>query len=313
MLANVSINFVNLDFQIENLGKSFSIYGFKIAYYGMIIALAISVGIILTMIEAKRTGQDQNIYIDFAIYAIIFSIIGLNMIIESFRKRETIKKMKLLEMIIFGFAVSIDSFSIGIGLEIINLRKGGLAIYGGIIFAVVTCIVYSKAKKLSFWKIVDTASIGLLAGQIIGRWGNFFNREAFGGYTDNIFAMQLKLDEVGGVITQSLKENIVINGGIEYIQVHPTFLYESMWNLLILILILILKRYKKFDGEVFLWYIGGYALGRAWIEGLRTDQLLIPLIELPVSQVLSILIVIVVVIVLFYKRLVYKKNKLSNH
>lgn len=291
MLTNVSINFVNLDFQIENLGKSFSIFGFKIAYYGMIIALAISVGIILTMIEAKRTGQDQNIYIDFAIYAIIFSIIGAR-----------------LYYVVFEWGYYKDNL-----IEIINLRKGGLAIYGGIIFAVVTCIVYSKSKKLSFWKIVDTASIGLLAGQIIGRWGNFFNREAFGGYTDNIFAMQLKLDEVGGVITQSLKENIVINGGIEYIQVHPTFLYESMWNLLILILILILKRYKKFDGEVFLWYIGGYALGRSWIEGLRTDQLLIPLIELPVSQVLSILIVIVVVIVLFYKRLVYKKNKLNNH
>jgi phosphatidylglycerol:prolipoprotein diacylglycerol transferase len=287
MLGDISINFIHLGIKISDLGKSIDIFGFPIAYYGITIAIAILAGILISLYEAKKTGQDTNLYIDFAIYVIIFSIIGAR-----------------LYYVIFEWDDYKDNL-----LEIFNTRGGGLAIYGGIIAAVLTCIVYTRLKKYSFWKVTDTACIGLITGQIIGRWGNFFNREAFGGYTDNLFAMQIKLDEVGGVITQDIRNHIVVNQGISYIQVHPTFLYESSWNLMVLILLLIFKKYKKYDGEVFLWYLGGYALGRAWIEGLRTDQLLLPYFNFPVSQLLSILIFIIVVIFLIYNRIRFKKRE----
>lgn len=285
MINDVSINFVNLGLKINDLGKNISVFGFDIAYYGIIIAIGIVAGILITLYEAKRTGQDPNIYIDFAMYAIILCILGAR---------------------IYYVAFEWDQYKDDL-IQIINIRNGGLAIYGGIITAIITCIVYSKIKKISFWRMADTACIGLITGQIIGRWGNFFNREAFGDYTNNLFAMQIKIDEVTGVITENIRNNIVVNDGIRYIQVHPTFLYESLWNLGVLILILIFRKYKKFEGEVFIWYIGGYAIGRSWIEGLRTDQLRI--FNFAVSQVLSIIIVLVIIVYLFYKRRMKKEQK----
>ena len=142
-----------------------------------------------------------------------------------------------------------------------------------------------------------------MLGQVIGRWGNFFNREAFGGYTDGLFAMQLPLSAVrSSDVTTDLMNHVVESGGISYIQVHPTFLYESMWNLVLLILLILFTKHKKFDGEVFLLYLAGYGIGRFWIEGLRTDQLLLPGIKLPVSQVLSAVVAIVSIAVILIQR-----------
>ena len=116
--------------------------------------------------------------------------------------------------------------------KIFAIREGGLAIYGGIIGAVLTAIVYCKKKKVDFWLLADTACPSIAFGQMMGRWGNFFNREAFGGFTDGTFAMRLRLDQVRpGDISQQVMENIMNFGGVDYIQVHPTYLYESLWNL----------------------------------------------------------------------------------
>ena len=142
--------------------------------------------------------------------------------------------------------------------------------------------------------LCDTAGLGLVLGQVIGRWGNFFNREAFGGYTDGLFAMQLPLSAVrSSDVTTDLMNHVVESGGISYIQVHPTFLYESMWNLVLLICLILFTKHKKFDGEVFLLYLAGYGIGRFWIESLRTDQLLIPGIGYPVSMALAALLAVV--------------------
>ena len=146
--------------------------------------------------------------------------------------------------------------------------------------------------------MADTAAPSLLLGQIIGRWGNFFNREAFGGYTDNIFAMRYLKEQVHN-IAPSVLEKVVIVNGVEYIQVHPTFLYESMWNMGIFVLLFILKKKKKFDGEIFGLYLLGYACGRVWIEGLRTDQLKIA--NIAVSQLLSALLIVGAVVLLWYR------------
>ena len=187
-------------------------------------------------------------------------------------------------------------------LSILNLREGGLAIYGGVIAAMITVFVFSRIRKISFGLLVDTAGLGLILGQIIGRWGNFFNREAFGEYTNNLFAMQLPVDAVrASDITQKMREHIEVVDGIEFIQVHPTFLYESVWNIGVLIILLLWRKHKKFNGEIFLVYLFGYGVGRFWIEGLRTDQLQF-FNGVAVSQVLAAVLVVVSAVLLVVGR-----------
>lgn len=260
------IEFPNLGIRLSSVGDHITIFGFDIAFYGMIIGVGILTGIFIAAAEAKRTRQDPEDYFDFAIYAVIFSIIGAR---------------------IYYVVFSWDMYK-GDLLSILNLRQGGLAIYGGVIAAIITTFAYARIKKMSAALIFDTAGLGLVAGQAIGRWGNFFNREAFGEYTDSLFAMRLPVSAVrGSDITELMREHMEVIDDISFIQVHPTFLYESMWCLGVLVLLLLYRRHKRFDGEVFLLYLLGYGLGRLWIEGLRTDQLLIPGTQLAVSQVLA--------------------------
>lgn len=266
----MNINFPHLGIYLENVGKTISVFGFEIAYYGMIIGLAVVAGILMASHLAKKSGQDPDVYYDLAIYAVIISVIGAR-----------------LYYVIFSW----DSYKDDL-LSIFNLREGGLAIYGGVIAAVITVSVYCKVKKLSFGVLADTACPGLILGQIIGRWGNFFNREAFGEYTDSLFAMRLPLDAVrGSDVTDMMRRHIEVIDGIKYIQVHPTFLYESLWNVGVLLIMLWWRKYKKFDGEILLMYLFGYGVGRFWIEGLRTDSLMFFGTGLRVSQVLALVLV----------------------
>lgn len=268
----MNINFPNLGIYLENVGKSISVFGFEIAFYGMIIGLAVVSGILMASHMAKKTGQNPDTYYDLAIYAVIFSVIGAR-----------------LYYVIFSWDYYKDDL-----LSIFNLREGGLAIYGAVIAAVITVAVFCKVKKLSFGVLADTAVPGLILGQIIGRWGNFFNREAFGEYTNSLFAMQLPLDAVrGSDVTDMMRKNIEVIDKISYIQVHPTFLYESLWNVGVLLILLWWRKYKKFDGELLLMYLFGYGVGRFWIEGLRTDSLMFFGTGLRVSQVLALVLVFV--------------------
>ena len=267
MTAGADITFVHLGISIQNMVKSFSIGGISFAYYGLIIGIGIIAGLFMAQADAKRRGQDPDLYLDFAIYAVFFSIIGAR-----------------LYYVVFQWAYYKEHLA-----EIINLRNGGLAIYGGVIAAVITLIVFAKKRRVSFFSMADTGCIGLVTGQIIGRWGNFVNCEAFGGYTDSLFAMRIKRSIVNEtMISQGLLDHLILENGVEYIQVHPTFLYESAWNLGLLLFILWYRRRKKFTGEILWIYLAGYGIGRAWIEGLRTDQLLIPGTSLAVSQLLSV-------------------------
>lgn len=266
-----NINFPNLGIHLENVGQSISVFGFEIAYYGMIIGLGVICGILMAVFLAKKTGQNPDTYYDLALYAVVLSIIGAR-----------------LYYVIFSWEHYKDDL-----LSIFNLREGGLAIYGGVIVAIITVSVYAKVKKIPFGLLADTAGPGLILGQIIGRWGNFFNREAFGEYTDGLLAMQLPVDAVRtSDITDKMLEHAEVVEGISYIQVHPTFLYESMWNVMILLIMLWWVKRKRFNGEVFLIYLLGYGIGRSWIEGLRTDQLLLPGTDIAVSQVLAILMAV---------------------
>ena len=156
-------------------------------------------------------------------------------------------------------------------------------------------LIYCRVKKLKIPLILDTACLGMVTGQIVGRWGNFFNREAFGGYTNNLLAMRLPLDAVRATeVTEQMREHAQVIDGITCIQVHPTFLYESLWNLAVLTLLVIitLKHLKRFHGEIFLGYLMLYGIGRFWIEGLRTDQLRFWGTQIAVSQVLAAILAV---------------------
>lgn len=280
-----SILFPNLGIHLKNVGQFIDVFGFEIAYYGMIIGTGVIAGILLAAYLAKKTGQNPDTYYDLAIYEVIFSIIGAR-----------------LYYVIFSWDVYKDDL-----LSIFNLREGGLAIYGAVIAAVITAIVYAKAKKISFWVLADTGAPALILGQILGRWGNFFNREAFGEYTNSLFAMQLPVEAVRNAdITEKMWKNIVEIEGVQFIQAHPTFLYESLWNVCVLAFMLWWMKRKKFEGEIFLIYLLGYGVGRSWIEGLRTDPLLIPGTSVPVSQVLALVLVISSAVLMYVKG---KKSK----
>ncbi len=263
------IAFPNLGIYLRNVPKSFEIMGFEIALYGVLIGLGILAGMFLVAGWAKKTGQNPDLYWDFSIYAVLFSVIGARIYYVIFRW---------------------DQYR-GDLLSILNIRKGGMAIYGGIIAAFITLFIYARRKKQSALVMADTGVLGLVLGQAIGRWGNFTNREVFGEYTNNVFAMRLPVDAVrAGDISESIAAHMA--EGVNYIQVHPTFLYESLWNLAVLEFLIIYWKHKKFEGEITLLYLAGYSLGRAWIEGIRTDQLFIPGTQLPVSQMLAIALLV---------------------
>lgn len=269
---NMNINFPHLHIYLDHVGKSISIGGFHIAFYGITLAVAMLAGVAVAMKEAKRSGQNPDTYYDLAVIAIICSLIGAR-----------------IYYVVFAWDKYKDDL-----LQVFNLRQGGLAIYGGVIAAIITTFVFCKKKKLNFALVCDTAGLGLVTGQIIGRWGNFFNRECFGGYTDSLLAMQLPVDAVRqGEITESIAAHILTIDGVDYIQVHPTFLYESLWNLALLLFLLWYIRRKKFHGEVFLLYLSGYGIGRFWVENMRTDQLLLPGFDIPVSMVVGAVMAVV--------------------
>lgn len=283
------IAFPNLGIYLKNIPRFFSVFGFNIALYSVFIGLGVISGLFMAVHTAKKEKTDPEAVWDFFIYALVFSIIGAR-----------------IYYVVFFWDLYKDN-----PLQIFNLRSGGLAIYGAVIAAFATLYIFCRIKKHKFLQMADICMPGLILGQAIGRWGNFTNREVFGGYTDNIFAMRLPISAVRDF---DISANIAahIADGTNYIQVHPTFLYESLWNLAVLCIILLYRRHKKFDGELCLLYLGGYGLGRFWIEGIRTDQLYIMGTHVPVSQVIAIVCVVASVAADIIIRCRMKKRKSAN-
>ena len=264
-MGDMDIAFPNLGIYLRNVPKTIMIGNFGIALYGIVIGLGMILGLSLAARVAKKTGTDPDVIWDLAAPLLIFGIMGAR-----------------IYYVIFMWDYYKDD-----PIQILNLRGGGLAIYGGIIAGVLTLYIYCRIKKQKFPLILDYVMYGLLVGQILGRWGNFFNREVFGEYTNNLLAMRIP---VSMVRERDISASIAahMTEGTNYIQVHPTFLYEGLWNLAILVFLLLYLEHKKFDGEIALFYFAGYGIGRAWIESIRTDQLYIPGTQIPVSMVLGL-------------------------
>ena len=255
MLRSAQISFPMLgDWSIDP-PYSFNLFGLEIYFYGVIIALGFILAALYCAKRAKEFGLSSDELYELVIWLIPTCIIGARLYYVLFK---------------------LDYF-IANPNKIFALRDGGLAIYGGIIAGIIVGIIWCRAKKIRVFAVADLTAFGLLIGQSVGRWGNFINREAFGAQTEIFCRMGLTVP------------------GFETLYVHPTFLYESLWNLLGLIVLHIWskKGKRKYDGQVFWLYILWYGLGRAWIEGLRTDSLYIGSTDIRVSQLLAIVSAVV--------------------
>lgn len=274
---NKMINFPNLHIHWGNVGRKVELFGVETTYFGILLGVAILIGIVLTMWLAHRSGQEAEEYLNLSVFVVIAGIIGAR-----------------LYYVLFGF----EQFK-GHWTKIFNLRSGGLAFYGALIAGVIAVFVYCKRQGLIVWKVLDTIVPALLIGQILGKLGNFFNREAFGEYTDGLFAMQLPIDSVRAVdVTEKMRQNVEKIDGVNMIQVSPSFLYEIILCLLILIGLLIYRRFEVYKGEIFLLYIISYGAGRFFIEMGRVDKLRTLIFKLPVSQVVAVVSVIIAMMLL---------------
>lgn len=293
------IDFPNLGIHFGNVPTGFTIFGFEIKLYAIVIACGFLAAFAVASKEAKRTGQDQEMYLDYLLFMLIPSILGARLYYVLFNL-----DYYFASGLTFGQAF----------FRVINLRQGGLAIYGGVIGGVIVCLIFSKVRKISFFTMLDTIMIGVPLAQAMGRLGNFFNREAFGTYTDSLFAMAIPLDfyENSGSLAGLVREGIIteemlantVDGAI---WVHPTFLYEAVWNLLLFAFLMIWTRKKRFRGENFAIYLFGYGVGRFLIEGLRTDPLMIGNTNLRVSQVLALVLAVGAAIFYIYRNVQYKR------
>lgn len=266
---------LGLEFTLDKV--AFSIGGLHIYWYGIIITAGILIAAAYGLSQTKKYGLDPNRVIDTVMGGLIGAYVGAR-----------------LYYVLFSLS-EYDSF-----IDVINVRDGGLAIYGGIIGAVVVGYIVSRFRKLKFPPMLDIAGLGFLIGQSIGRWGNFVNREAFGKNTDLPWGMTSK--DIQYYLTQH-KSTIAANNDIivdPLKTVHPTFLYESIWCAIGFVILHFYSKKRKFDGEVFLMYIAWYGAGRFVIEGLRTDSLMLG--KLRVSQLLAAISVIVAIALIFFIR-----------
>lgn len=291
MMNAGDISFPNLGIYLKNVPQTIQIGGITIAFYGIIIAIGVMAGINMAARTARKNGMDPEIVWDFAIYAVVFSVIGAR-----------------LYYVLF----SLEEYK-GRPFDVFNIRQGGLAIYGAVIAAFLTLFVYCKLKKVNPFFLGDNCVSGLVLGQVIGRWGNFMNREVFGEYTNGLLAMRIPMADIRDYsdITPNISAHIL--EGQNFIQVHPTFLYESLLNLCLFCFMLFWYKRKKFDGEICLLYLGGYGLIRYFVEGIRTDQLKLGNTGIAVSQLLGISLFLFSVVTDVIVRYTKKKKEIRSN
>ena len=246
--------------------EAFSIFGAPIAWYALIICMGMLFAVSYVIYRSKQIGIDSEQVLDFALFVIPIGVLGARL---------------------YYVLMELDSFNTI--WEAFNIRNGGLAIYGGIIAGAITVFCVCKYKKIDFLAFADCVVPALIMAQAIGRWGNFMNGEAFGEITDSFLRMGIR--NVNSIYTF---------GTYDMVYVHPTFLYESLWNIIGFIGINIFYKHKKYDGQIFLMIFGWYGLGRMLIEGLRTDSLYLFNTNIRVSQALAGILFVVCTSLLIY-------------
>lgn len=250
---------------------AFTVFGLTIQWYGVIISLGALLGIYLAKFNCKYRDIDYENILDGVLIGLPCGIIGAR-----------------LYYVLFKFSYYSQNPA-----EILNTRGGGLAIHGGIIFGALAAYIYTRRKKINFFKAMDIAVPSIILGQAIGRWGNFFNQEAHGGVVSEAFISKFPT---------FIKNGMFIDGAYY----HPTFLYESIWNLIVFFILLYIIRKVKTTGVVVCSYIGLYSLGRLFVEGLRTDSLMF--LGLRTAQIVSILGIAVSIIGFAYISKINNKN-----
>ena len=284
---DMSIRFPGINLVLDYVPRAFQIFGMEFTIYGMLIAVGALLGMGLVVLEAGRNHEDQNKYLDMMILSLAASVVGSR-----------------LFYVIFSWELYQGNLR-----TIFDVRNGGYAFYGGLLGGVLAAALFCRLAKLPFWQMADTVSLGVLLGQVVGRWGNFFNRESFGEYTDGVLAMQLPISAVrSGEVSGAMRDNLLTIDGVSFIQVRPVFLYESLWCLFLLLVLLALRRKKRYQGELFMWYLAGYGLGRFVCEGLRTDKLYIPGTSVDISLLISGVLVVVFVPIVTVRRVMVKKR-----
>ncbi|MDO4519292.1 MAG: prolipoprotein diacylglyceryl transferase [Eubacteriales bacterium] len=247
----MNINFPNFNLNISYLPKAFNVFGYEITIYGIILAVSLMLGTAVIVLEAKRKHQSTNKYLGMIILALIGGVIGARA---------------------YYVLQHLDYYKNHVQ-DIYHVTGGGFSFYGGLLVGMLMVGVYCLIAKIRFGEALDTLTPGLLLSQVFAAWGNLFNREAFGEYTNSIFAMQIPLTDVRGQeVTELMNKNLVDIDGVSYIQAHPLFLYESIWCLLLMLVILGISRKKRFSGEVFLKYLAGFSFARGILEWFRTDK-----------------------------------------
>ena len=268
-LEQDQIVFPRLGLDLNVHSTAFTLFGLTVTWYGVLITVGMLLAMIYGFTKMRRVGLDPDRAIDGVIGGVIGGIIGARL---------------------YYIAFHWDSYSDD-WRSIFNIRSGGLAIYGGIIGALLVGSVVCKLRKVRLLPMFDVVSLGFLIGQCIGRWGNFMNHEAFGGNTDNIFGMS------SGRIQTWIARNYTDGSVAANETVHPCFLYESFWCLLGFVLLhFVFKKWRKFDGQIFLMYVIWYGTGRFFIEGLRTDSLYLGTIK--ISQAVALVSVVTALILL---------------
>lgn len=284
----MSIRFPKLGIVFEYVIRAFRIHEFELSVYGILIAIGMLAGLMVMLLEVKRAKENPDHYLVMTIFSVLGGLAGARLFYVMFSWKQFQNNL----------------------MEIFCIKDGGMAVYGAIFGGTLAIVLYARLKKMNFLRMADFACIGMLIGQIIGRWGDFFNRESFGEYTDCIFSMLLPLASVrSSEVTSLMRENLITIDSVSYIQVHPTFFYESVWCLFLLLVLLGYKRKKKFQGEIFMRYLAGYGFGRFWIEYLRTDGLMIPGIKVSASLVISAGLFIVFGTVATVERAMMKKRE----
>lgn len=248
---------------------AFKLGALEVHWYGIIIGIGIALGLYLVMKESERLGLNKDLFADLLIWAIPISIICAR-----------------IYYVIFEW----NNYYSTHPEDIIKIWNGGIAIHGALIGAIITTIIFSKIKNVSFWKLADIAAPSIILGQAIGRWGNFMNQEAHGGEVSRSFLENLHLPDF--IINQMYID------GTYY---HPTFLYESIWNIVGFIILILLRKVNLRRGELFLSYIIWYSIGRFFVEGLRTDSLMLTS-NLRMAQVISIVLVALAIVLWVVRR-----------